>query len=34
MFSKIIDLEEELRVVCNNMKSLEIYELEVRRLYI
>ena len=30
VFSKIQDLEEELKVVCNAMKSLEIYEQEVR----
>ena len=28
--SKIIELEEELKVVSNNMKSLEIAEQEVR----
>jgi len=29
--SKIHELEEELKVVCNTMKSLEIYEQEVGR---
>jgi len=29
VFSKIQDLEEELKVVCNTMKSLELFEQEV-----
>lgn len=29
-FSKIVELEEELRVVGNNMKSLEVSEEKVR----
>ncbi len=28
-FSKIVELEEELRIVGNNMKSLEVSEQEV-----
>ena len=31
-FSKIIELEEELKIVSNNMKSLEIAEQEARHL--
>jgi len=31
-YSKIIELEEELKVVSNNMKSLEIAEQEARHL--
>ena len=31
LFSKILHLEEQLRVVCNNMKSLELFENEVCR---
>jgi len=30
--SKILELEEELKVVGNNMKSLEIFEQEVSQL--
>lgn len=32
-FSKIVELEEELRVVGNNMKSLEVSEEKVRILH-
>jgi len=31
--SKIVELEEELRVVGNNLKSLEVSEEKVRRLW-
>ena len=31
MYSKILELEEELKVVGNNMKSLEVSEQEVHK---
>jgi len=33
IFRKILELEEELKVVGNNLKSLEVSEEKVKRLY-